>query len=342
VDAVLTNGADVSVTEPPGADTRPADAAALAGVPGVRGVTSLQHRFAYVGNDLQDLYGVDPTTIVAATKLQDSYFQGGTARELMARLAAQPDSILVSAETARDYQLSPGDAIHLRLQDARTKQSTDVVFTYRGIVNEFPTAPTDSFLVANAAYVATQTGNDAVGTFLVDTNHRATTAVAQRVQAIVGAGAQVSDIAAARRTIGASLTSIELAGLTRVELGFALVLAAAATGLVLWVGLHERRRTLAIAAALGAGRRQLASFVWTEAAIVFVGGLAFGAVCAAALTRMNVRILTGVFDPPPTTTAVPWAYLALFAGIAALATLVASAGTVRATRRPAIEVLRDL
>ena len=57
--------------------------------------------------------------------------------------------------------------------------------------------------------------------------------------------------------IGTSLTAVELSGLTKVELAFALVCAAASTGLVLGLGFSERRRTFAIAAALGAGARQL-------------------------------------------------------------------------------------
>ena len=76
VDARLTNGADVTVTESPGAGVGPGGAARLAAVRGVRSVEPLQHRFAYVGADLQDLYGVRPDTIGAAGKLQDAWFAG--------------------------------------------------------------------------------------------------------------------------------------------------------------------------------------------------------------------------------------------------------------------------
>ena len=72
--------------------------------------------------------------------------------------------MLVSAETVHDFQLRPGDLLRLRLQDGRTKQFTTVPFHYAGVGKEFPTAPTDSFLVANAGYVARATGSDAVGT----------------------------------------------------------------------------------------------------------------------------------------------------------------------------------
>ena len=109
----------------------------------------LQHRFAYVGPDLQDLYGVRPATVAGATRLQDAYFQGGSARQLLTTLASRPDAILVSAETVRDFQLNPGDLLRLRLQDGHTGKLVMVPFHYVGIVKEFPTAPKDSFFIAN-------------------------------------------------------------------------------------------------------------------------------------------------------------------------------------------------
>jgi len=242
VDARLTNGGDVTVTESPGSTVGEAGAAPLAAVPGVRSVEPIQHRFAYVGADLQDLYGVRADTIVGATRLQDAYFQGGTARDLMAKLAAAPDSLLVSTETVKDFQLHPGDRIVLRLQDGRTKRLTEVPFHYAGVANEFPTAPHDSFLVANAGYVARTTGNDAIGAFLLDTAGASPASVAGRVRTVVGSQGLVTDIATSRRIIGSSLTAVDLGGLTRVELGFALVLAAASSGLVLALGMAERRR----------------------------------------------------------------------------------------------------
>jgi putative ABC transport system permease protein len=342
VDARLTNGAAVTVTEPPGSSHGPRDTARLAGVLGVRSVEPIQHRFAYVGADLQDLYGVRPVTIVDATKLQDAYFQGGSARELMARLATRPDGVLVSAETVKDFQLHPGDRLRLRLQDGRTKQYTTVEFSFLGVVREFPTAPRDSFLVANAAYVARQTSSDAVGAFLIETNGTSPKAVAARVRAVVGTNATVTDIETSRKLVGSSLTAVDLSGLTKVELAFALLLVAAATGLVLALGNAERRRTFAITTALGARARQLGAFLWSEAAYVTIGGLALGAVGGWVLAEMLVKVLTGVFDPPPASLAVPWLYLSGVATIALAAVAVASLAALRSASRPAISVLRDL
>jgi putative ABC transport system permease protein len=342
VDARLTNGADVTVTESPGAAVGPSAAARLAGVQGVRSVEPLQHRFAYVGADLQDLYGVRPTTIGAAGKLQNAWFQGGSAKALMAQLAAKPDSVLVSAETIKDFQLHPGDLLRLRLQDQRTKRFHTVQFHYAGVAKEFPTAPTDSFLVANAGYVARATGSDAVGLFLVQTDGTSPGAVAGRVRSLVGTTAQVTDIQHQRKIVGSNLTAVELSGLTKVELGFALALAAAASGVALWVGFQERRRTFALASALGARHRQLGGFVWGESIFVTAGGLVLGTATAAAISEMLVKVLTGVFDPPPDALSVPWVYLGGVVVLTLGAVGAAGSATLRALRRPAIEELRDL
>ncbi|MFD9568411.1 ABC transporter permease [Streptomyces sp. NPDC059982] len=341
VDARLTNGADVTVTQPPGTRTGPGAASALR-VAGVRHVEPLLHRFAYVGADLQDLYGVRPATIASATSLQDAYFAGGTARALLHSLAARPDALLVSEETVKDFRLAPGDTINLRLRDSGTQALRSVPFHYAGVVKEFPTAPKDSFLVANAEYVARATGSDAVGAFLVDTGGTHQHGVAEALRHRLGPSATVTDITQARSTVGSSLTAVDLGGLTRIELGFAVLLAAASGGIVLALGLAERRRTFAITTVLGATRRQLRGLVLSEAAALTTAAFAGGAVIGWALSQMLVKVLTGVFDPPPAGAAVPWGYLAVTA-VATVAALTAAAlNAARRSARPPVEELREL
>jgi len=342
-DARLSNGADVAVTESPGVSVGAAQGAAqLKKIPGVGSIEPLQHRYAYIGADLQDLFGVRPETITSAGKLQNGWFRGGSAADLMKIIAKDPSAILVSDETVKDFQLHPGDVLNLRLQNGRTKQLTTVPFHYEGVAKEFPTAPKDSFFVANQSYIAAQTGSDAVGSFLVQTDGTNPAVVAKRISSVVGSRAAVTDIVNQRQVIGSNLTAVELSGLTRIELGFALVLAAAATGLALGLGFQERRRTFAIASALGARPRQLGGFVWGESVFVTGGGLILGTVIAAALSITLVDVLTGVFDPPPDVLSIPWGYLIGVGGAVIATVLVAGIVTLRALRRPAIEELRDL
>jgi putative ABC transport system permease protein len=342
VDAQLTNGADVTVTESPGATVPPSAAQQLASTPGVTAVQPVQHRFAYVGNDLQDLYGINPVTLGQATTLQDAYFQGATAAQEMAALAANPDGVLVSAETVNDFQLTPGDLVKLRLQDARTHTYTTVPFHYVGIVNEFPTAPKDSFLVANASYVAQATGSDAVGTFLVDTGGSNVSSVASRIQSTVGTSASVGTINDARGLVGSSLTSVDLTRLTRLELAFALLIAAASAGLVVGLGLSERRRAIAIATGLGANARQTLRFGLAEPAYVLLVGTVCGMASGWGLSYLLVKVLTGVFDPPPQAIAAPWGYLTGLVACAAVAVGVAATTVVERARRTARTLLRAI
>ena len=232
--------------------------------------------------------------------------------------------------------------MRLRLQDGRTKQLKTVPFHYIGVAKEFPTAPRDSFFVANRSYVAKTTGSDAVGSFLVQTDGSDPAAVARHIRARVGTSAQVTDIVNQRHVVGSNLTAVELSGLTKVELGFALALAIATSGLTLGLGFQERRRTFAIASALGAKPRQLGGFVWGESVFVTAGGLILGTVAAVAISDMLVKVLTGVFDPPPDALAVPWTYLGTVVVLTAGAVGAAGAATLRALKRPAIEELRDL
>ncbi len=342
VDAELTNGADVSLTA--GSGQLPADLAErVLAVPGVRVAEPMQHRLAYVGNDLQDIFGIDPARISRATPMSDAFFQGGTAADTLHRLATTPDGVLVSDETVKDFQLQLGDTVRLRLQGTDHAYH-EVTFHYVGVAREFPTAPHDSFLVANATYIASATGVTGAETLLVKTDGTSPVGVAASIRALLGptSGISVHDLESELKVTLSALTAIDLSGLTRLELAFAVLMAAAASGLVLLLGFAERRRMFAIAHALGASARQLGSFVWSEALFTAIGGTVLGAIGGSVQAYILVKILTGVFDPPPEGLSVPWAYLGLVVAVAAASVVVAVVLAVRAGRRPALEVLRDL
>jgi putative ABC transport system permease protein len=342
VDAQLTNGADVTVT---GTSATPAGSklAALAALPAAASAQPLQHRYAYVGRDLQDLYGIDAAHIGEATAISDAYFAGGNARATLAALAARPDAVLVSEETVTDYQLQPGDLLNLRLQDARDRQYHVVPFHFSGVVREFPTAPKDSFLIANASYVARATGSAAAEIVLLRARDDPAALAAQARAAVRDVpSAQVTDISTAQQAVGSSLTAIDLHSLTRLELGFALLLVLAATGLVLTLGLVERRRTFTILALLGATPRQLRGFLWGESLIILGIGATVGVLSGFGVAQMLVTLLAGVFDPPPESLAVPWAYLTDLLLVGAVSAALAILGFQRASRRPDPGILRGL
>lgn len=313
LDASLTNGADVAVT---GTILAPASAAidVVNLTPSAGWTEPMQHRFAYVGTDLQDLYGINPDTIGKATPMSNAYFTSNDAQATLAKLKSTPNGVLVSDETVTDFQLKPGDTLNLRLQGGPDKGYRSVPFTFIGVVREFPTAPTDSFLVANAAYVAQATGLDQAETLLVRSNG-SPVQTADAIRSALGQQTplKVTDVTEAAHRIGSSLVAVDLKSLTGLELAFALPIIAGAVGLVFALGLEERRRNFAILLAIGARTRHLGAFLWSEALIVYVVGMTAGMAMGGGLAWVLVKMMTYVFDPPPETLAVPWPYLGTLA-----------------------------
>jgi putative ABC transport system permease protein len=260
----------------------------------------------------------------------------------MTELQRHPDSALLSAETVHDFQLSPGDRVRLRLRDARSGQLQEVAFRFAGVVTEFPTAPRDSFIVANASYLSARTHDAGIPVALIGVRGAPPAGVARRVRRAVGPSVRVTDIDTTRQAVGSSLTSVDLRGLTKVELGFAVVLAAAAAGLLSALGLAERRRSLAITVALGARPRQLGAFVWSEATVVAAAGALTGLLAGWALAFMLTKVLTGVFDPPPPHLHLPWLYVGSVAALAAAGIVVATWTAARGAGRDVIRSLREL
>ncbi len=342
VDAQLTLGADVTATAAPGVATRAGLDAKIARVPGVAATTPVDHSYAYVGPDLQDTYGIDPGTFTRATSLRDSYFVGASAVDSMARLRSTADGILVSKETITDFSLKTGDLLRLRVLDRRTGRFRVVRFHVAGIVQEFPSAPKDSFMVANLPYLRAAS-HDAGPNVVFSKASGDPSAVAARVAAATRAdGTEVKDIRQQVAQTTSSITTVDLTGISRIEELFAIMLAAGAMALFVGLSITERRGELATMAALGAPLRDVGAFVWSEAAIVLGAGLALAVGLGWLLSEMLVAMLQHVFDPPPDALAVPWGFLAALCGAAIAATLIATALASRGLRRmPLGAILRE-
>jgi putative ABC transport system permease protein len=341
VDAQLTLGADVTATAPPGAVAGRHLISKINSVRGVRATTAVDHSYAYIGPDLQDTYGIDPASITRATTLRDSYFLGAGARQVISRLRSTPDGILVSKETITDYSLNTGDLLKLRVLDHRSGRFRVVPFHVVGVVQEFPSAPRDSFMVANLGYLhAADHGGGPNVIFARTSDPQATAA---RVAAATRAdGTIVKNIDQQARQTVSSITTVDLRGISDIEEAFTIALAAAAMGLFVALVVGERRHEFATMAALGATLRSVAAFVWSEAAIVVLGGLALAAGLGWLLSLMLVAMLQHVFDPPPDHLAIPWGYLAGLGGAALVATTIATAIAAGQLRRlPLGAILRE-
>jgi putative ABC transport system permease protein len=218
-----------------------------------------------------------------------------------------------------------------------------VPFRFVGVAREFPTAPRDSFLVANADYVAEKTSEGAAEIVLIRASGdpEPVAAAARKVFADEP-GIRVTSVGETLRLISSNLTAIDLRGLTTLELTFAVAAVIAAAGLLFGLDVAERRRGFAVLALLGARRNEIAAFLWSEALIVVGAGLAAGFAIGLAVAYVLVRELEGVFDPPPQSLSLPWPYLAtlVVAALVSVAAVVLIAARVLDARR--VEILKDL
>jgi putative ABC transport system permease protein len=209
-------------------------------------------------------------------------------------------------------------------------------------VQEFPSAPKDSFMVANLGYLESVTHGGGPNVVFAKTSGDPSS-VARRVAAATRtAGTKVDNITGQSARTSSSITTVDLTGISRIEQAFAIVLAAGAMALFVALGISERRQELATMAAIGAPLSQISAFLWTEAAIVLAVGLALALGLGWLLSEMLVAILQHVFDPPPDALSVPWGFLAGLAGAAIVATLLATALASRGIGRLALgEILRE-
>jgi putative ABC transport system permease protein len=104
-------------------------------------------------------------------------------------------------------------------------------------------------------------------------------------------------------------------------------------GLFVALALVERRHEFATMSALGASLREIAAFIWSEAALVLAAGLALAALLGWLLAEMLVAMLQHVFDPPPDHLAAPWTFLLGLAGAAIVGGAVATALALQGLRR---------
>jgi putative ABC transport system permease protein len=226
--------------------------------------------------------------------------------------------------------------------DHATGKFKVVPFHVIGIVQEFPSAPKDSFMVANLPYLQSVTHDPGPNVLFVAAKGDPV-ALGQRVAAETKQyGTSVRDIRHQLTQTTSSITTVDLTGISRIEEAFALLLAAATMGLFVAVGLSERRQELATMAALGASLRRASAFLWSEALLVLAAAFALAALLGWLLAEMLVAMLQHVFDPPPDQLYWPWSFLGGLAGAAIVGTLVAAALAVGGIRRlPLGAILRE-
>jgi putative ABC transport system permease protein len=247
----------------------------------------------------------------------------------------------VSKETISDYQLNRGDLLRLRVLDHHSGRFRVVPFHVVGVVQEFPSAPRDSFMVANRSYL--EAADRAGGPNVIFARATDPVRVARAVaDATRRDGTIVRDIRQQAAQTVTAITTVDLRGITAIEEAFTIALAAGAMALFVGLAALERRHELATMIAVGLSLRRAGAFIWSEAALVLFASLILAAGLGTLLALMLVAMLQHVFDPPPDTLAVPARFLAELAGAAVLGTIAAVlAGMDGLRRMPVGEILRD-
>ena len=93
---------------------------------------------------------------------------------------------------------------------------------------------------------------------------------------------------------------------------------------------------------MGAKRQHLAAFMWSEAVTTLIGGGLVGICLGWLVAFALVKVLGGVFDPPPEALSIPWAYLLLLCTAAVVLTAAGVALHLRKLlREPVINDLRS-
>jgi len=197
-------------------------------------------------------------------------------------------------------------------------------------------------MVANLGYLLAVTHDPGPNVVFVKTRGSPSDSAHRVAGTVRRFGGTVKDITSQTAQTVSSITTVDLRGITKIEEGFALVLAAAAMALFVVLGVIERRHEFATMAALGSSVRDIAAFLWSEAAIVLVGALALASLLGWLLAEMLVAMLRHVFDPPPDHLAAPWGFLLGLGGAAVASGAVAVAIGMIVFRRLRLgEILRE-
>jgi putative ABC transport system permease protein len=125
------------------------------------------------------------------------------------------------------------------------------------------------------------------------------------------------------------LTALGLAGLSRIEVSAAALIAAVGVGVLGAFLVLERRRELALLRLAGAGTATVTLGPLIEAAVAALGSLAIGLPVGIGLAMLAVRVLGLFFALPPPLVTIPVADLAVLAALVCAGSALAMALVLR-------------
>ncbi|MBA4383796.1 MAG: hypothetical protein C0410_03605 [Anaerolinea sp.] len=349
VDARFALGSDIKLTVASGLHQQTIDFVKdISRVPGVAAVSPVENLQAYVGSNLQTIFGIDPQSYTLAAEPKNSFFTNGNAAQTMQDLANVPNGVLVSQQLADAYSIGVGDTVIIRLP--RTANTGGPTIETRlkavGITRSFPSAGagSDSFLVMNLPLMQSVTHNDKINYFLIRTSD-APHDVALRLQDTLGTQVpmKTEDIDTAILALGNSMTSLNLQGLGSIEQGYSVVIISLGLAIFLLSMIYERAKEFGAIRAVGGTITQIGRILWSESLTVGVLSLLIGSFIGLILGGVFVSLLKVLYTIPPAGMSIPWgALFALLLLVLLGMALATSFANRRLARMEIAQVLREL
>lgn len=351
-DSRFVVGSDLRIT-PSVLNARPhraSDASTLI-VPGVSAVTPVVFQLensVLIGPDNQgrrNLAAIDPASFARAAPLPDPLFVDRSGSGTLAALDADPQGVLVDAETADDLSVDTGDTVEMILA-LGTEQETQERFRVVGMFERFPGFPESVNLVVNLGRFEEATGLRHVDFFLAETTDHSDAGLARVIESLrAGPGKDapihIDSTETALDKDQSSLTALNVTGLVGLNSFYMLLMSVATIAIFVFGLMLQRRREYVTLRAQGLQMRELLALVLSEAALVAVFGLATGILVGSGVAILLVQILQALFILHPTVT-FPVGQVALLAMLVLAATLVSGLAAAEILRRlEPTEILRE-
>jgi putative ABC transport system permease protein len=293
----------------------------------------------------KNLAAIDPASFANVAPLPDSLFVDRSAAGTLAALAADPQGLLVDAETADELSVEMGDRVTVILA-LGTRRETQESFRVVGVFDRFPGFPEGANLVVNRSRYEEATGLKWIDFFLAEVIDRSGTGIDRAIAALrSGRGEDVPlHIDSTETTLDkdqSSLTAVNVNGLVALDSLYVLLMSSAAIAMFIFGLMLQRRREYVTLRAQGLGMWELHALVLAEAGLVAVCGLAAGLLVGSGIAFLLVHILRALFvlDPAVTFPAGPIAMLSI---LVLTATLVSGLAATEILRRlKPTEILRE-
>jgi putative ABC transport system permease protein len=334
-DARFLAGSDIRLTpNPTSGRPHPTNLAHRFIVDGVSGATPVVYSrenavlTSAFNEDVATLAAIDTRTFGQVAQMQDSWFVGASADQMMTALRDHPNGVLVNAALADGLKLAVGD--HAKVLYGRgTKQQTRRPATVLGVFTHFPGAPDGTDVVASLDRYQRATGLKAADAYLLSTTDQTNTGLDQALQSLsaLPAFATNYDVQTSATTLDkdqSSLTALNVTGLLQLDSFYTFLMAVAATAMFVFGMLMQRRREYVTLRAQGLQGWEVRRLVLAESGISAMTGAMIGILVGVGVASQFVLVLRPIFTLPPPL-AIPVSELATLALLVLVATLLSSA-----------------